>query len=270
MEPVNKLMRIKLHVLLSLSVCFFSCLPWHASIAMPMASHLDQRIVGDYQTFFQKQPLVGLGAYLLGSFSMAHSGIDQHLQDHWQETWHSKNQRFVRSKALVRHEGTLLIPAYLGCALWDNISGSPTPSRVAKFGQNSLRIMALGAPLQILLTRAIGSSRPVDHAPDWHPFQGRRGVSGHAFYGAVPFLALSMLFDDPLPKMGFLALSALPGLARINDDKHYPSQVLMGYGLALHIATHLIEQDGKDKKHNIHIDVIPHKDGAVLRLERSF
>ena len=62
--------------------------------------------------------------------------------------------------------------------------------------------------------------------------RGKRGVSGHAAYGAVPFLSIAHQTEDPWRRTGWLLMAMTPGLARLNDDKHYFSQVFIGYALA--------------------------------------
>jgi membrane-associated phospholipid phosphatase len=81
----------------------------------------------------------------------------------------------------------------------------------------------------------LGPARPSDNSPyssHWEPFVSSHGVSGHAFVGAVPFLAAAEMTDDPLLKVGLIGLSTLPGWSRINDDAHYLSQVVLGWWLA--------------------------------------
>ena len=84
-----------------------------------------------------------------------------------------------------------------------------------------------------------GASRPgeTDDGSTWKPFQDNNGVSGHSFIGAVPFLCAAKMTDDPLWKAAFYAGSTLAGLSRINDDRHYTSQVFLGWWMAYLAAT---------------------------------
>ena len=50
--------------------------------------------------------------------------------------------------------------------------------------------------------------------------------------GAVPFLTLAGMTDDPLAKCFFYACSPWTGISRINDNVHYLSQVWLGWWLA--------------------------------------
>jgi hypothetical protein len=50
--------------------------------------------------------------------------------------------------------------------------------------------------------------------------------------GAVPFLTLAGMTDDPLAKCFFYACSPWTGMTRINDNVHYLSQVWLGWWMA--------------------------------------
>jgi hypothetical protein len=79
-----------------------------------------------------------------------------------------------------------------------------------------------------------GGGRPSDYADQsyWRPFHSSHGASGHAFMGAVPFLTLAGMTDDPLAKCFFFACSPWTGMSRINDNAHYLSQVWLGWWMA--------------------------------------
>lgn len=79
-----------------------------------------------------------------------------------------------------------------------------------------------------------GAGRPSDirDLSYWHPFKASNGASGHAFMGAVPFLTLAGMTDDPLAKCLFYACSPWTGISRINDNLHYLSEVWLGWWMA--------------------------------------
>jgi hypothetical protein len=80
---------------------------------------------------------------------------------------------------------------------------------------------------------ATGASRPSeDVGSQWHFFNDNNGVSGHAFVGAVPFLAAADMVESPLLKGTLYVCSTFVGFSRMTDDAHYPSQVFLGWYLA--------------------------------------
>jgi hypothetical protein len=81
---------------------------------------------------------------------------------------------------------------------------------------------------------ATGASRPKDYSGGsyWTPFNDNNGVSGHAFVGAIPFLAAADMVESPLLKGTLYVCSTFVGFSRMTDEAHYPSQVFLGWYLA--------------------------------------
>jgi membrane-associated phospholipid phosphatase len=86
----------------------------------------------------------------------------------------------------------------------------------------------------ILMQHLTGGSRPQEgnEPSDWKLFQDSNGVSGHAFVGALPFMTAAKMSDEIGLKIAFYTCAAFAGLSRIDDDAHYPSQVLLGWWMA--------------------------------------
>jgi hypothetical protein len=96
-------------------------------------------------------------------------------------------------------------------------------------------------PALVTLQATLGAHRPTKGNSQWHPFQDIHGMSGHAFIGAVPWMTAAGLTDNVFLRSAFVTASLLPGLSRINDDKHYFSQVVLGWSLAF-LATESVRQ----------------------------
>lgn len=79
------------------------------------------------------------------------------------------------------------------------------------------------------------------HRSRWRPFHDGNGVSGHAFMGAIPFLAAAEPAENHWAESGRVAASVLPGFSRLTDAEHDPSQVLIGWSLAYPAASAVSE-----------------------------
>jgi membrane-associated phospholipid phosphatase len=57
-------------------------------------------------------------------------------------------------------------------------------------------------------------------------------ASGHAFIAAVPWLNLARRLPGTWPRWAARCGSVLTGWSRLNDRKHYLSQVILGWTIA--------------------------------------
>ena len=133
-------------------------------------------------------------------------------------------------------EGRYALPIY-GAAYATGLvfEGGPVGDAVGEWGGRSLRMFAVGAPFMYAMQWATGGSRPNETSAgsDWKPFQDDNGVSGHAFVGAIPFMAAADMVESPLAKGALYVCSTFVGFSRMTDDRHYPSQVFLGWYVAL-------------------------------------
>ncbi len=199
---------------------------------------LFSNIVSDHEHFYDPETLawlaVGVGAHAVVSNTHA----DEFLQHEWQENIRNArtdewSELFQNSK--IFGEGTYLLPAYAVAALAAIPFEQQSPMGVAgEWGERSLRTVLVGAPPMLGLQSLIGASRPGEDAQSshWDPFQDNNSLSGHAFMGAVPFLSAARMTERRGLKALLYAASTMPGLSRINDDAHYASQSILGWGVA--------------------------------------
>lgn len=101
-----------------------------------------------------------------------------------------------------------------------------------EWSNRSLRALAVGFPPVVLLYGLLGSGRPDREDSRWRPFNDIRGVSGHTFTGAIPFLTAAAMTDNPLLKSALFAGSFATGWSRLHKDRHYLSQIALGWWLA--------------------------------------
>jgi membrane-associated phospholipid phosphatase len=140
--------------------------------------------------------------------------------------------------------GKILIPLFLSSALiFENFRNTKTDHIIGEWSRRNLRSFLVGAPIMLTLQVVTGASRPNETISNWNPFSDDNGVSGHAFMGAVPFLNAAEMTDNLSLKLLFYSGSFLTGYSRINDNKHYLSQTVLGWFMAYLSSTNLTGKD---------------------------
>ncbi len=103
-----------------------------------------------------------------------------------------------------------------------------------KFFFNSLRAFTVGTAQLHIMKAVTGGARPTNttHSSYWKPFTLKHGVSGDTYTGAIPFITLAKMTENPYLKTFFYGVSTFAGIGRLNDGCHYPSQVFLGWMMA--------------------------------------
>ena len=234
---------------------------------------LFDHILQDYQHYYSGRNLVNFTSWIATGAVIANSGIDKDFQSHWQQKLrHHDQDQFLNvfqsfGENAFAHLPLFLIALSIGDASQNNFLGS-----LSRWGDVGIRIWALSGPQQLFLTNIFGGERPGPGSRShWKPFHGYRGVSGHAFFGAVPWLAASEATQNRVLKRVFLGASVLPALSRVNNNFHYISQAWLGWGFA-YLALHAIAKE--DHIQNIDHDwiftPIPLEDGVMLGVRVYF
>ena len=194
-------------------------------------------VASDYKHYYYSNPDYEAMAILAGSAgTLANTGLDRGIRKGWRDNIKGSNTKTL-SEWGTNIGGApqvgLFVPLYLGTYwLGAQFSDNKAANLVSQWSNRAFRITALIAPQQFVLTSVTGAGRPEQNDSHWRPYEYKRGVSGHATYGAIPFLSAASLTDHPVWHKVWLAASTVPGLSRIDTDKHYFSQVLFGWGLS--------------------------------------
>jgi len=103
-----------------------------------------------------------------------------------------------------------------------------------RWGRANFEAMCVGLPMLWTTQRVLGSNRPSsrDGSPHWRPFEHANAASGHAFMGAIPWWNLARRLNPVLARGAAGALGMVAGWSRLNDRKHYLSQVILGWTIA--------------------------------------
>jgi membrane-associated phospholipid phosphatase len=225
---------------------FFSNATHAASLSLPApkhpteyekqwGQHLIQDIKADFTNYMKNDNLIILGDSFLIAGILANTGLDRAFAQHWQTDLRSSTSDNLL--ALPKTLGGLClyyVPTYLASMGVGHLREHTILGNVLyHWGYRSLRTVIVGGIQQAFLTNLLGSGRPnLNQDSKWQPFKYQTGVSGHAFYGAVPFLTAAMMSDPPLLKYSLYFFSTLPSISRINSNRHYLSQVILGWTLA--------------------------------------
>jgi membrane-associated phospholipid phosphatase len=119
-------------------------------------------------------------------------------------------------------------------------------SPLSRWSRASFEAMVVGLPMLWTVQRVLGSNRPSsrDGSPRWRPFEHANAASGHAFLGAIPLWTLAARLDHSLARGAARFCGLLTGWSRLNDRKHYPSQILLGWTIAAN-AVIAVEAEGQ-------------------------
>jgi len=208
-------------------------LPWSKS-RFPRASRAGYKVLEDYRNFYSCDSLVCLTAAFGAGALMANTGFDTTMQNAWQQGVEPTGAGTFFSGCKNMGEGRYALPVFgVAAATGLVFEGNPVGDVVGEWGSRSLRMFVVGAPPLYVLQLATGASRPSDGSGShWHFFNDNNGVSGHAFIGAIPFLAAADMVESPLLKGTLYVCSTFVGFSRMTDNAHYPSQIFLGWYLA--------------------------------------
>ncbi len=203
----------------------------------------------DYSNYYTRRTLGEFIVILAPAAVFANSDFDADVG-----TWYQTHVRSVdtnRTSNFIRPlgNGYYTIPFYVSAKLLgEYFDDQPGMALLGEFGDRTTRALLVGGPPFLALQYLTGGGRPSEYADEsyWRPFRGSHGASGHAFMGAVPFLTLAGMTDDPLAKCVFYACSPWTGITRINDNVHYLSQVWLGWWMA-YLATDAVYKTEKEK-----------------------
>ena len=182
------------------------------------------------RNYASRRTFLRLGAAVAGAAVLAYSGADTAL-----ESWHTsavRGRTSDRLAAAVKPAGERFW--FINWLLVAAVDAWVRTSAFSRWGRRNFEAMVVGLPTLWTLQRGLGANRPSSDAADprWRPLAADNAASGHAFIGAIPWLTLARrAHGGALPPLAGAA-SVLTGWSRLNDRKHYPSQVILGWTIA--------------------------------------
>ncbi len=192
--------------------------------------------ISDFHNFYSVKNAESLMSALQIAYILANTKADEEIYKYYK-----KHDIEFASRFNFLGEKKIMIPSYFVMSFF--------PSKeVRAFGRRSLRAIAVGVPLLTVVQHISGADRPSSgRGSVWRFFVSSHGASGHAFMGAVPFLTAERMTKNTYLKSIFFSLSFFTGLARLNLNKHYPSQVLLGWFIAYRSVSCVFDTDKRVK-----------------------
>lgn len=238
----------------------------------PAMSRFAKKVVDDYRFFYSCESLVCVGGAVGAAALMANTGFDTTMENAWQQSVAPTNLGtfFVNCKPMG--EGKYAVPVFAAAALTGTLlEGRPTGDILGEWGSRSLRMFAVGGPPVIFLQYATGAPRPSENLPsgsEWLPFHHNgHGASGHAFVGAIPFIAAADMVENPFAKGALYVCSTFTGFSRMTTESHYPSQVFLGWYLAFASSLAVDKTEMTFAGMNIHAVPMAMNNGSGIALE---
>ena len=197
-------------------------------------------VKSDFENFYLgRENLIPLGIGLSAGAVLANTHADREIRDWYQDDIRSNGTDDAAK--IFKSYGTayVTVPAYAVAYGAGRMTNNQT---FQTWGERSFRATVVGTPAVFFLQVAIGAERPPGDS-GWSPFHSSHGVSGHAFFGSVPFVTAAQMSDGILWKAAFYGLSTLTAWSRINDDAHYFSQAGLGWFLGYLSCTVVTKTD---------------------------
>jgi hypothetical protein len=202
----------------------------------------------DYRNYYS-WPNLGLVALGLGAAApLANTSADRDIRRWYQDHYRGR----ARSVAEVfNYGGQVWVALPVGLEIAALCGKAPadyaTDGGLFEWSHRSVRAIAVGFPPVVALYGVLGASRPDRDDSRWRPFNDIHGVSGHTFIGAVPFLTAASMTDNPWVKYPLVMGSFLTGWARFHEDRHYFSQVALGWWMA-YLAVRTVNQTERERR----------------------
>lgn len=210
----------------------------------------------DLKDFYSLRSLAIWSIALSSSALLSFTPIDKSIGDAYQRSIRGPRSDAIAKTVKPFGKWQYSLPIFTGCSLLDYFAWENQPrfvNIVGNWGTRSSRALLLGFPYMVIFQRLIGSARPATENSRWQPFENATGLSGHAFVGAVPFLAAGSMTENPWIKGLFITASTATALSRINDDMHFLSQSALGWFLAWQSVRAISKTEDTNNPKNVQV-----------------
>lgn len=190
---------------------------------------------------YSRRSFLRLGGGFVAAGILAYSGLDEAV-----ESWHTGSIRSTGSDRLAH------VLKFFGERFWffnwalvGAVDAWLRSNWFSRWGRKNFEAMVVGLPVLWTVQRGLGANRPSsdDGSPRWRPMNAANSASGHTFIAAVPWLTLARRSGWRPGTWAAWLGSTLTGWSRMNDRKHYLSQVVLGWTIAWN-ATWAVDEPG--------------------------
>lgn len=229
-------------------------------------------VVDDHRHHYDWPNLLYMAAASAGASLMLVWDVDDEFQEWYQREVRAEQTDDMAS--LVEPIGRIeyIVPVFAASACFRAICNEDTPilGVVGEWGLRSLRATAVGAPTVALLQRVLGTYRP-DSGGDgeWRFWEKETGVSGHVFLSCTGFLTAADLCESDDAAAAWCFVSFLPVISRVNDEKHYLSQALIGWFLAWR-SVRSVSKTEDVYRSRWAWEIVPRQEGLAVHLVTTF
>ena len=223
----------------------------------------------DFGNFYlDRANLTKLGIGVAGAAVFANTGMDRYIRNKYQNDLRSKETDDITKIFNISGTAVALViaPAYLGAYGAGLLLRNST---MVEWAKNSFRATVVGGPALLVLAAATGGDRPTEGDSNWGAFNNFHGVSGHAYFSAVPFITAAKMSENPYQKAVFYGLSTFTGISRINDDKHYFSQSALGWYIA-YLSCAVVEKGNDQREGRVHVQFAPVPKGMAITVQKTY
>src|SRR3972149_3676753 len=95
------------------------------------------------------------------------------------------------------------------------------------------------------------------------------GNRGRPVVGGVPFITAAKMSENPYLKSIFYGISTFTGISRINDDKHYFSQVALGWYIA-YLSCAVVEKGNDRRGGRLHVQFAAVPKGIAITVRKRY
>lgn len=259
-----------------MSICFSALATATEDANINQSTSISEIVSLDYKNFYSTDRLARMGLVFAGAGIVANTNMDMSIRNWYQDKVRSSQTNSTASNpqkdftlnAKFFGEGKYLVPVAL---LSSSINLITPDTAVGNWGAYASRAYITGLPAMWLMQIVTGASRPGEtpEGSTWRPFNDDNGVSGHAFIGTVPFLTLAKMNpENNFIKYPAYIASAAAAWSRVNDDKHFTSQVVLGWYMAWEAVDTVFSSNEKNK--SLTITPIAGLDGFGLMAQGSW
>lgn len=157
-------------------------------------------------------------------------GYDREIFNHFQNNRSATGDKVARYFAEPMGSGVISVPLLAAIYVGGRLGGNHRLAGAAMAGASAFMVTAINVQVMKSL---VGRERPTitDDPYIFHGPSLRHDAlpSGHTAVAFAMAAAISTYYDDhPWLTAGLLTIAALTGWSRINDGKHWPSDVIAG------------------------------------------